>query len=141
MGNKNLHAAKKAKNDEFYTQMEYIIAEMDAYLERDPNLFAGKTVLLPCDDPEKSNFTKYFVTRFNDLGLKKLVSTCFVSGSRGKILTLEKSGTPQLSYLAGDGDFRSRDVTKLRNSSDMVITNPPFSLLREFTAWLIDGGG
>lgn len=140
MGNKNLHAAKKAKFDEFYTQMEYIAAEMDAYLECNPNLFAGKTVLLPCDDPERSNFTRYFVSNFNDLGLEKLVSTCFVSGSRGKILTLEKSGVSQLSRLAGDGDFRSQEVTDLRNSSDMVITNPPFSLLREFIAWLMDGG-
>lgn len=139
VGNKNLHAAKKAKNDEFYTQMEYIIAEMDAYLERDPNLFAGKTVLLPCDDPEKSNFTKYFVSNFDDLGLEKLVSTGHKADARGKILTLGKSGTSELSYLAGDGDFRSQEVTDLKNSSDMVITNPPFSLLREFIAWLIDG--
>lgn len=140
MGNENLQAAKKAKNDEFYTQMEYIAAEMKAYLECNPNLFAGKTVLLPCDDPEKSNFTKYFVSHFHDLGLEKLVSTCFVSGAQGKILTLEKSGTPELSYLAGDGDFRSQEVTDLKNISDMVITNPPFSLLREFIAWIMGGG-
>lgn len=139
VGNKNLHAAKKAKNDEFYTMPEYIAAEMNAYLERDPNLFAGKTVLLPCDDPEKSNFTKYFVSNFTDLGLEKLVSTCHKAEARGKILTLEKSSSPKISYLAGDGDFRSPEVTELRNSADMVITNPPFSLLREFIAWLMDG--
>ena len=74
MANSNLKEAKAAKNDEFYTQFHDIEVEMNAYLEYDPNVFRGKTVLLPCDDPEWSNFTRYFAAKFDELGLKKLIS-------------------------------------------------------------------
>ena len=76
MANSNLKEAKAAKNDEFYTQFHDIEIKMNAYLEYDPDVFRGKTVLLPCDDPEWSNFTRFFAAKFDELGLKKLISTC-----------------------------------------------------------------
>ena len=173
--NSNLHNAKRAKQDEFYTQWIDIEREMNAYLEYDPDVFRGKTVLLPCDDPGWSNFTKYFAERFEYLGIKKLISTSYAPKAnlegafyeaedaviqaahydpaldyeRGKIFVLD--GTDLNSdgrvnkedfrweYLQGDGDFRSAEVTALRDEADMVITNPPFSLFREFMTWLNDG--
>lgn len=80
--NSNLTQAKRAKNDEFYTQYHDIEKEMNAYLEFDENVFRGKTILLPCDDPEWSNFTKYFAVNFNRYGIKKLISTSFAPNSK-----------------------------------------------------------
>lgn len=173
--NASLSAAKKAKNDEFYTQWVDIEREMNAYLEYDPDVFRGKTILLPCDDPEWSNFTKFFALHFKDYGLKKLISTSYAPNSnagglfytptlfetecpsydrsksmdRGRVFVLEDTDISadgiinindlQWSYLEGDGDFRSEEVISLRDESDIVITNPPFSLFREFVAWLIEG--
>ena len=140
MSNTNLHKAKRAKNDEFYTQLDDIQREMNAYLEYDPNVFRDKTVLLPCDDPTWSNFTKYFALNFETLGLKKLISTSYAAdGGNGKVFVLDGENELQWEYLAGDGDFRSAEVTALRDEADMVITNPPFSLFREFMAWLVEG--
>jgi hypothetical protein len=173
MANQNLGDAKKAKNDEFYTQYHDIQKEMSAYLFFDPDVFRGKTVLLPCDDPEWSNFTKYFAQRFQDLGLKKLISTSYAPNSKpaeipyqptlfemddekfdeektrsnGKIFTLtqDKTGDGTINvedlewtYLEGDGDFRSEEIKKLRDESDIIITNPPFSLFREFLNWVVE---
>ena len=173
MANENLHGAKKAKNDEFYTQFHDIEKEMNAYLEYDSEVFKGKTVLLPCDDPEWSNFTKYFAQNFDKLGLKKLVSTSYAPNSKpkeipyqptlfeinspdfdetktqsnGKIFTLsgDRTGDKVINvddlewgYLEGDGDFRSDEIRALRDESDVIITNPPFSLFREFWGWLIE---
>lgn len=173
MANSNLSEAKKAKNDEFYTQYADIEKEISAYLEFNPDVFLGKTVLLPCDDPEWSNFTKYFAQNFERLRLKKLVSTSYASGSKinkgiyqptlfeindpqfdkvktvknGKIFTLkhDKTGDHKINvddlewkYLIGDGDFRSPEIKKLRNEADIIITNPPFSLFREFLAWIVE---
>ena len=175
MANRNLKEAKAAKNDEFYTQFHDIEIEMNAYLEYDPNVFKGKTILLPCDDPEWSNFTRFFAAKFDELGLKKLISTSYAPDSKkyktpyqpslfeqeapqfdsaktsvkGKIFVLEqdKSGDGRINiddleweYLNGDGDFRSKEVTKLRDEADFIITNPPFSLFREFLAWIMEGG-
>lgn len=172
--NKSLRKAKSTKNDEFYTQYRDIEKEMQAYLELDPNVFRDKTVLLPCDDPEWSNFTKYFAQNFERFGLKKLISTSYAHISKhlksdyqpslfetssehfdegknianGKIFTLtddinndSKIDINDLSweYLEGDGDFRSNEVIKLRDEADIVITNPPFSLFREFLAWAVEG--
>ena len=175
MANGNLSAAKKARQDEFYTQWADIEREMNAYLEYDPDVFRGKTVLLPCDDPEWSNFTKFFALHFSDFGLKKLISTSYApesnakgkfyeptlfetespiydqdkSMAKGRLFTLVSEdvtgdGTINIDdlsweYLDGDGDFRSEEVTRLLNEADMVITNPPFSLFREFLSWLVDG--
>ena len=162
--------ARSAKNDEFYTQYGDIEKEMNAYLDFDPDAFRGKTVLLPCDDPEWSNFTKYFAQNFAKLGLKKLISTSYAPDSRpvnmlsqptlfemespqfdeakttsnGKIFTLHQDNTGdgridvndlEWAYLEGNGDFRSDEVTRLRDEADIIITNPPFSLFREFLTW------
>ena len=143
MSNSNLRAAKKAKQDEFYTQLVDIEKEMGSYLEYDPDVFRGKTILLPCDDPEWSNFTKYFAVRFQTLGIKKLISTSFNDVGRGRIAVLDSAsdgGVIEWDYLEGDGDFRSDEVTAMRDEADMVITNPPFSLFRDFVAWVFEGG-
>ena len=177
--NSTLTKAKKAKKDEFYTQYEDIQREVNAYLEFDPNTFKGKTILLPCDDPEWSNFTKFFAQNFERLGLKKLISTSYAAkakskkysveinlfhnitileendvkydvkktDTRGKIYILDKdrdnSGHIDIddldwNYLDGDGDFRSDEVTALRNKADIIVTNPPFSMFREFISWIMD---
>lgn len=172
MANTNLANAKTAKNDEFYTQYSDIQKEINAYLEYDPNVFRGKTVLLPCDDPEWSNFTKFFAQNFEAFGLKKLISTSYAVDSKkikdwqptlfetespyydadksrthGKIFVLDEDingdgrfniNDLQWSYLKGDGDFRSDEVKALRNEADIIITNPPFSLFREFFAWIME---
>lgn len=155
--NTNLHKAKIEKNDEFYTQYSDIQKEVDAYLEYNPNVFRDKTILLPCDDPERSNFTKFFVQNFEKFGLKKLISTCYINtknnrqtdlfendcsqnfNSHGKILILTKDNlNPNWDYLDGDGDFRSSEIKALRDESDFIITNPPFSLFREFVSWVFE---
>lgn len=173
MANESLSAAKAAKNDEFYTQYYDIEREINAYLEYNPDVFRGKTVLLPCDDPEWSNFTLYFAQHFQTLGLKKLISTSYAPDSkkyktvwqpslfeqdapqfdpaktsvRGKIFMLDhdRSGDGVIDfhdiewqYLEGDGDFRSPEVTALRNEADIIVTNPPFSLFREFLGWIVE---
>jgi hypothetical protein len=172
MANTKLTEAKNAKNDEFYTQYHDIEKEISAYLEYNPEVFRGKTVLLPCDDPEWSNFTKYFAQNFEKFGLKKLISTSYAVESKtyksdyqptlfeirdrqydefktrknGKIFTLthDKTGDRKVNvddlewhYLAGDGDFRSTEIKKLRDEADIIITNPPFSLFREFLVWIV----
>ena len=170
MANTNLANAKTAKNDEFYTQYADIQKEINAYLDYNPDVFRDKTVLLPCDDPEWSNFTKFFAQNFQLFGLKKLISTSYAPESKkykmpyqptlfetsqphfnadktktnGKIFVLERDITGdnridindlEWQYLEGDGE-----VTKLRDEADIIITNPPFSLFREFVAWLMDSG-
>lgn len=175
MANSNLTSAKKAKNDEFYTQYHDIEKEIAAYLEFDPDMFRGKTVLLPCDDPEWSNFTKFFAQNFERIGLKKLVSTSYAVDSKnyksgyqptlfekndpqydvnktirnGKIFTLthDKSGDGKVDvndlewkYLEGNGDFKSAEIERLRDEADIIITNPPFSLFREFLTWIVKAG-
>ena len=186
MANTNLSNAQRAKNDEFYTQYADIQKEVNAYLEFDPDVFRDKTVLLPCDDPEWSNFTKFFAQNFELFGLKKLISTSYaiesknavngVVGSRvprdrelyyqptlfeteapqfdqkktrvrGKIFVLDhdanRNGRVDIDdlewdYLEGDGDFRSDEVKALRDEADVIVTNPPFSLFREFLAWIVE---
>ena len=173
MAKSDLAKAKNGKNDEFYTQYHDIENEINAYLEFDPNVFKGKTILLPCDDPEWSNFTKFFAQNFQRLKLKKLTSTSFAPESKniksnyqptlfesndpqfdlkktivnGKIFTLKRDKTGdgkidvndlEWQYLNGDGDFRSEEIKKLRDESDIIITNPPFSLFREFLAWIVE---
>ncbi len=173
MANENLSKAKEAKNDEFYTQYHDIEKEISAYLEYNPDVFRGKTVLLPCDDPEWSNFTKYFAQNFETFGLKKLISTSYAPESKrykfgyvptlfeteaphfdadkskthGKIFVLDHDVTGdgkvnvedlQWQYLEGDGDFRSKEICKLRDEADFIITNPPFSLFRQFLLWIIE---
>lgn len=171
MPKSTLGDARKAKNDEFYTQFSDIESEMNGFLEYNPDVFRGKTILLPCDDPEWSNFTKYFAQNFETFGLRKLISTSYAPNSKpkeipyqptlfddpafdeekdvsnGKIFTLEKDKTGngvinvedlEWTYLDGDGDFRSDEIKALRDEADFVITNPPFSLFREFLSWIVE---
>lgn len=175
--NSPLGHAKNAKNDEFYTQLPDIDQEMQAYVDYNADVFRGKTVLLPCDDPQWSNFTRYFALNFPLFGIKKLISTSYAPDAkkakygiqaslfpeeesdpkfdpkkwqtRGKIFVLDgdTNGDGHINiddleweYLEGDGDFRSPEVTVLRDEADIVITNPPFSLFREFLAWVMTGG-
>ncbi len=153
MANKNLNAAKEAKKDEFYTQLEDINNELRHYREH----FRGKTVLCNCDDPRVSNFFTYFAYNFEFLGLKRLITTCYKNQdmdlfSQNKseqaiylIYDGDKNGNnipdPEeigIHPLKGDGDFRSRECIELLKQADIVVTNPPFSLFREYVAQLIE---
>ena len=183
MANSNLTNAKRAKNDEFYTQYADIQKEIEAYLEFDADAFRGKVVYCNCDDPYESNFFRYFVLNFNKLGLKQLITTSYkpspVANTQlelyGDDQTLTKSkGRPKISAnkfiinevheiagdgefnlksvakklkanknnewtpLEGDGDFRSDECISLLKQSDIVVTNPPFSLFREYVKQLFD---
>lgn len=183
MANKNLTSAKRAKNDEFYTQYADIQKEIEAYLDYNPNVFRKKVIYCNCDDPYESNFFRYFVLNFNKLGLKKLITTSYkpspvantqlelfgsnepVKKSKGrpkvtankfiikKVHDIDGDGELNLkdiarqlkankhnewSPLEGDGDFRSDECIKLLKQSDIVVTNPPFSLFREYVKHLVD---
>jgi hypothetical protein len=153
MANKNLNIAKEAKKDEFYTQLEDINNELRHYREH----FRGKTVLCNCDDPRVSNFFTYFAYNFEFLGLKRLITTCYKNQdmdlfSQNKseqaiylIYDGDKNGNnipdPEeigIHPLKGDGDFRSRECVELLKQADIVVTNPPFSLFREYVAQLVE---
>lgn len=163
MSNANLHAAKTAKNDEFYTQLTDIEKELRHYRKH----FKGKTVLCNCDDPFESNFFKYFVLNFNNLKLKKLITTCYDGSTVAEyrndkakpykavvtmvhdtardcgidmedIRNLFELDENELTELEGDGDFRSEECLKILDEADIVVTNPPFSLFREYVKILIE---
>jgi len=150
--NKNLHNAKRDKNDEFYTQLSDIEKELRHYRDH----FKDKTVLCNCDDPRISNFFRYFSYNFEHLGLKKLITTCyknqeidlFSQNNEEEAIYLEYMGdkndnrVPDLEeigigHLKGDGDFRSEECIKLLKEADIICTNPPFSLFREYVAQLV----
>lgn len=152
MATKNLTDARKAKKDEFYTQLADINAELQHYTHH----FRGKTVLCNCDDPRVSNFFKYFSLNFEALGLKRLISTCYKSQEVDLfsqnvsvracyiIYDGDRNGNrmpdPEemdIQTFEGDGDFRSRECVELLKQADIVVTNPPFSLFREFVAQLV----
>ena len=145
MANANLTNAKRAKNDEFYTQLTDIEKEMRHYKE----FFKGKVVYCNCDDARESNFFKYFSLNFEHLGLKKLISTGFKADGKGVVLIYEgdKNGNRKVdneeiivSELNGDGDFRSAECIEFLKECDVVVTNPPFSLFREYVAQLMEYG-
>lgn len=150
--NKGLGKAKTGKNDEFYTQLSDIANEMQHYRE----YFRGKTILCNCDDPRVSYFFQYFALKFEELGLKKLITTCyknqdmnlFSENKAEKAVYLvyegDKNGNgipdPEeigIKPLKGDGDFRSPECIELLKEADIVVTNPPFSLFREYVAQLL----
>ena len=172
-GNNSLNAAMKAKQDEFYTQLDDIAKELKYYKQH----FRGKVVLCNCDDPYESNFFKYFALNFNQLGLKKLIATCYngspIAGDELPLLFEIEETEPKkiaykveitevadynndgavnladvqwliqndknvLSLLKGNGDFRSQECIELLKEADIVVTNPPFSLLREFILLLVE---
>lgn len=161
--NSNLGAAKRAKNDEFYTQLTDIEKELRHYRGH----FKDKTVLCNCDDPFESNFFKFFVLNFTRLGLKKLIATCYegsavaeyrdgkakpykavvttvhdTTGDGGvdmeDVRNLFELGENELAELEGDGDFRSEECLALLDEADIVVTNPPFSLFREYVSVLME---
>lgn len=142
--NNNLHSAKKARNDEFYTRIEDIENELKYYKD----FFNGKVVLCNCGDAVHDNFAKYFSFNFEHLGLKKLICTSFeMDGSNAKVITYEgdKNGNRMpdpdewTTYELGcNGDFRAPEMIELLKQSDVVVTNPPFSLFREYVAQLIE---
>ncbi|MBR6141971.1 MAG: adenine-specific methyltransferase EcoRI family protein [Bacteroidaceae bacterium] len=175
MANKNLSAAKTAKKDEFYTQLTDIERELQHYWPH----FRDKVVLCNCDDPYESNFFKYFALRFNQLGLKKLICTCYdgspIMGTQLMLFGLDAEGEEKevaykveitevsdvngdgavdladveylikndkniLSCLRGNGDFRSKECIELLKEADIVVTNPPFSLFREYIGQLMEYG-
>lgn len=141
--NTGLHKAKTGKNDEFYTQLTYIEKELSCYREH----FRDKIVFCNCDDPEESHFWKYFSENFEFLGLQKLVSTHYetekssykleivadINGD-GKVNKLDTVKTP----LTQNGDFRSPECIEILREADIVVTNPPFSLFREYVAQLFE---
>ncbi|NLN76995.1 MAG: DNA methyltransferase [Armatimonadetes bacterium] len=183
MANINLTKAKRAKSDEFYTQYADIQKEIQAYLDYDPNVFRGKVVYCNCDDPYESNFFRYFALKFNEIGLKRLITTSYKSSPvantqldlfgessvdvqhKGRpkdtaarfiineVGDMNEDGAYNLSDVAeqlkanknnewkpleGDGDFRSKECIELLKQADIVVTNPPFSLFREYVAQLVE---
>ena len=149
--NKTLSNAKKARKDEFYTQLSDIENELMHYKEH----FRNKVVFCNCDDPRISNFFHYFSYNFEQLGLKKLITTCYKSQERDlfsqnnseRAIWLEYKGDKNgnrvpdpeeigINYLKGDGDFRSEECVELLKQADIVVTNPPFSLLNEYILFL-----
>ena len=185
MANRNLSSAKRAKNDEFYTQFVDIQREMEAYLEYDAQTFKGKVVYCNCDDPYESNFFRYFVLNFKKLGLKRLITTSYkpspLANTQLELLGDHETlppvkGRPKVNAnkfiinrvheihgdgefnlkdvaeelkankvnkwapLEGDGDFRSAECIKLLEQADIVVTNPPFSLFRDYVRQLMEHG-
>ena len=143
--NTNLHNAKKARNDEFYTQLSDIEKEMAHYKD----FFKGKIVYCNCDDARESNFFKFFSNNFESLGLKKLITTGYKADGKGVKLVYEgdKNGNFMVddaevvvTELEGNGDFRSEECIELLKECDVVVTNPPFSLFREYVAQLMKYG-
>jgi len=131
--NKNLNRAKADKMDEFYTLLTDIEKEMEHYKVH----FGGKTIFLNCDDPEESNFWKFFSLNFDFLGIGKLISTHFEEDKPSYKLEMTPTGVVR-TELVQNGDFRSPECVELLNESDIVITNPPFSLFRDFIALLVE---
>ena len=144
-GNKSLHAANRAKQDEFYTQLPDIEKELKHYRKH----FLGKTVYCNCDDPTISNFFRYFELNFEKLGLKRLITTCYKNQQTDMFswhnaeaaagVEYVGNGTqPSVFQLKEDGDFRSRECIELLKQADIVVTNPPFSLFREYIAQVVE---
>lgn len=148
--NKLLQKAKKSKSDEFYTQLSDIENELQHYKTH----FKNKVVFCNCDDPQISNFFNYFASNFKELGLKKLIAACYKEKVKDLFNTKEdengfffeysgkegenkKPSLTDVVYFNGDGDFRSAESIELLKQSDIVVTNPPFSLFREFVAQLV----
>jgi hypothetical protein len=152
--NDNLHKAKDAKKDEFYTQLSDIERELRHY----KNHFKDKVVYCNCDDPRVSNFFHYFSYNFEKLGLKKLIATCYknqdmdlfsenkseraiyleYTGNRDKNNNVPDPNEIGIKHLKGDGDFRHKETIELLKQADIVVTNPPFSLFREYVAQLVE---
>lgn len=148
--NRLLQKAKKSKSDEFYTQFCDIERELQYY----QNCFVNKVVYCNCDDPRTSNFFRYFAINFHKLGLRKLIASCYIEDTCDLFSSEESEkgfyceylgengnqfdpDNVQIVYFKGDGDFRSRECVELLKQSDVVVTNPPFSLFRDFVAQIV----
>ena len=145
MSTKQFDIAKREKNDEFYTQFEDIEKELIYYKKQ----FKDKVIYCNCDNPHESNFFKYFIENFNDLGIKKLIATNYKSqyipvAYKAEIVEVKNTDKVfenpknKLTTLKGDGDFRSDECIELLKVADIVVTNPPFSLFREYVAQLME---
>ena len=133
MKNANLNKAKKAKNDEFYTQFSDIEKELKHY----KSFFKDKVIYCNCDDARKSNFFKYFYDNFDTLGLKKLICTGYNINGNGILCIYKGDKNINFTELEGNGDFRSEECIKYLKQADIIVTNPPFSLFREFITQLM----
>ena len=133
MSNQNLLTAKNKKNDEFYTRLEDIQKELNNYKE----YFKDKIIYCNCDDIYTSNFYKYFKDNFNKLGIKKIIATNLSLDNTAYKTEFDNNSKESRTELRGNGDFRSEECIKLLQESDIIITNPPFSLFREYIAQLI----
>ena len=131
--NGNLNKAKAAKNDEFYTRLQDIEKELKHYTEH----FKGKVVYCNCDDANRSNFFKYFSTNYQKLGLKKLITSGLKDNGTG-VVAIQKGD--DIDIYDGNGDFRSEECIEFLKEADIVVTNPPFSLFREYVAQLMQYG-
>lgn len=145
MSNSGLNAAKAKKYDEFYTRRQDIEAELRFYRDE----FAGKTVYCNCDDPWESEFVQYFCRNFRELGLRKLMATHYEPNKENHSYSISIDGDSDgdgevtvadlvKTELVCNGDFRSRECIELLDEADIVVTNPPFSLFREYMAQLIE---
>ena len=145
--NELLQKAKKSKSDEFYTQFCDIERELQHY----PDCFHEKVVYCNCDDARVSNFYRYFKKNFDTLGLKALIASCYIDQSHDLFDNVPKEkafyciykgnlDTEKVHYFKGDGDFRSRECKELLQQADIVVTNPPFSLFREFISQIVKYG-
>lgn len=145
--NSNLQIAKKAKYDEFYTLLVDIEKQMSYILDYDPNIFENKTILCPCDDAQWSNFFIWFAQNFQRIKAKKIIGTSYNPNGKGKLYFIDRDINNdgrvdhkdyQVQLMDGDGDFRSQEVKLLRDNADFIVTNPPFSLFRDFIAWIFE---
>ena len=143
--NANLAKARPVRNDEFYTRLSDVENECEHYRDH----FKGKVIYCPCDDPRVSNFWRYFADRFHDLGLKRLIATCYIPQNMDLFGAHDPERAFKLEYdgiavtrtvLAGNGDFRSLECSDVMRQADIVVTNPPFSLIREFVPYLTAHG-
>ena len=140
--NSNLHCAKKARNDEFFTMLSDIENELIHYLEH----FKDKVIYCNCDDPYVSNFFRYFANNFKALGIKKVIATCYNNGKGAFKAILEHQvedvekwlNNGNVTLLEGDGNFASPECVKLLDEADIVVTNPPFSLWRKYVSLLME---
>ena len=133
MANENLNMARTNKKDEFYTQLRDIESEMQHYQQH----FKNKVIYCNCDDYRYSNFWKYFKDNFNQIGIKKLVSTCYIANGNGLKAVYDGTKT-DIEELIGDGNFNSEECANVLKGADIVVTNPPFSLFREYIKLLED---
>lgn len=144
-----LDVARTSKKDEFYTLYEDIKREIDLYYSFNADVFRNKVIYMPCDDPRKSNFNRYFIDNFERFGLKRIICSCYNDKDKGLVYIYDgryaANGVVRLldlkcSKMKGDGDFRSEEVKTLCQQADVIVTNPPFSLFRQFFTWIMDSG-